>query len=568
MASESLIIGLIAQKIRNRQCGLFIGAGLSATAGIPSSAILAQELKEVLCTVPDPKLEDIISSRGLTLELISQYIATKVRDQYGAHREVARIIAKAEKIADLSYFEKLAKLPFQYVITTNYDTLIERTFTTFQPDAIVRHDDQASNVFGLGGRPLLVKIHGDITHPEQMVLSKDDLAQYTINHPQLSRLAASLFGAGPMLFLGFAKQTHAFLDLAKSYLASLGPTTHPHEWYVVDRDRLGHELASLSKESTTVIEMEVKQFIDLLTISFKEGRIPPGRAWSIGGAISHLSRTIDAIRTRYQSVAHTINSYQDPGTRYMLAMTLNADLALLITERDKLSFVAHEMREQGLPADQPSQQIEKLLAQAADLYRPIENKVVRDVSSNLFRQFLPGSGAKLDVAQLFDPENFQKESRVVIKCFHPRYGQVPQEVIDQEEDDYAQIVDLRTENRQAEVFALYYMKKYARLQELAHLPNSSVSLKDVQRVFGVRTEDEFYEDCDRAEATVLALDQLEKHIQPLQNAFDSIGLNFAIHGGSADAFINEVKEQINTVKVEVDTLRTELGLGQSSNTHE
>lgn len=85
------------------------------------------------------------------------------------------------------------------IVTTNYDTFLEDTFSDFQVtvgEAILRSD---LNKIGD-----LLKIHGCVSSPESMVLTESDYADYNTRQRYLSAKLLTYFLEHPIVFVGYS----------------------------------------------------------------------------------------------------------------------------------------------------------------------------------------------------------------------------------------------------------------------------------------------------------------------------------------------------------------------------
>jgi hypothetical protein len=98
----------------------------------------------------------------------------------------------------------LARLPIGIYWTTNYDRLIERALETSGKRADAKYTVKQLATTRRGRDAVIYKMHGDIEHPADAVLTKDDYERYHRTHgPFISALAGDLV-EHTFLFLGFS----------------------------------------------------------------------------------------------------------------------------------------------------------------------------------------------------------------------------------------------------------------------------------------------------------------------------------------------------------------------------
>eukprot|EP00301_Raphidiophrys_heterophryoidea_P007460 c12888_g1_i4.p1 GENE.c12888_g1_i4~~c12888_g1_i4.p1 ORF type:complete len:770 (-),score=192.16 c12888_g1_i4:90-2399(-) len=172
---------------------LFIGAGVSVGCGLPLWKDLLHNLAQDANMTPKEVAEvdtmnaldaaKIIEGRYQSREVMLQQLADQLRSEHYA----------------LTH-SLLSCLPCRDVITTNYDTSFERASldTTIKRLAVIpyypRHDCER----------WLLKMHGCVTSPSDIVLTREDYIRYSEKHQALAGIVQSLLITKHMLFIGFS----------------------------------------------------------------------------------------------------------------------------------------------------------------------------------------------------------------------------------------------------------------------------------------------------------------------------------------------------------------------------
>lgn len=123
-------------------------------------------------------------------------------DAISAYEHVFGRVALVGKVSDLLRVQDampgpahtaFAKLGFERVVTTNFDLLLEKAYeATGRPCLPLVEEFQLSGHNPYLG-PTLVKFHGDVHHPQRMVLTEDDYDGFLNRHPLFAtHLAAQL----------------------------------------------------------------------------------------------------------------------------------------------------------------------------------------------------------------------------------------------------------------------------------------------------------------------------------------------------------------------------------------
>jgi hypothetical protein len=103
-----------------------------------------------------------------------------------------------------------ADVPFDIVITTNFDFLLEKAYETRRKSyySIVEEEQLAINSVGYdlysqNKTTAILKIHGDLNHPKRMVLTEEDYDLYAERSPLMSTFIANLLVMRTPLFISY-----------------------------------------------------------------------------------------------------------------------------------------------------------------------------------------------------------------------------------------------------------------------------------------------------------------------------------------------------------------------------
>lgn len=242
---------------------VFVGAGLSMGAGLPSWGDLVEE----------PRTRSNIPTNN-DLPLVAEYILAE--GTYSRERLNQHILA-AVSGADLQptpALHHLVRMPVDQIWTTNYDPLIESTpqqaFKVFATDEDVRF-------IGTSERPI-IKMHGSVTAgatprwESDPVITRSDYERYESEHPRTWALLRATYLSKTMLFLGFSFSDPNIEVLQR--LARLSRTAAAdRHMAVLDRpeddgtDKLRrHELRVRDLEQSGVRVLEIDSFDQLTGI--------------------------------------------------------------------------------------------------------------------------------------------------------------------------------------------------------------------------------------------------------------------------------------------------------------
>jgi hypothetical protein len=214
----------LAASIRAHRTHLFVGSGVSASAGLLGWADLMEEMTGVI------RKENVVYAPGDLEDFLAHAdyldIAEVFRETVGPNTYFRFLRENYRRDVPLSALLKaLAKLELTTIYTTNYDKLLEIAFrrTAKIDPTVVIYPDQL-NCIG-EDEVRIVKLHGDVDHPTSIVLTRRDYASYSSRHREFVRALESSIIGSTMLFVGFSLRDSNFLRIyndARSFFDSVG----------------------------------------------------------------------------------------------------------------------------------------------------------------------------------------------------------------------------------------------------------------------------------------------------------------------------------------------------------
>lgn len=183
-----------AKEVKENNAAIFVGAGLSASAGFVDWKSLLKPIAEEL------RLD--ISKEDNLVSLAQYHYNEKGQNRHRINQLLVEEFSRDAMLTDNHRI--LARLPISTFWTTNYDKLIEKALEGARKVADVKYTvKQLANT-----KPkrdaIVYKMHGDVEHPSDAVLTKDDYEKYHIKFaPYVSALTGDLVSK-TFLFLGFS----------------------------------------------------------------------------------------------------------------------------------------------------------------------------------------------------------------------------------------------------------------------------------------------------------------------------------------------------------------------------
>ena len=205
-ADRNLLIRELTKELKEENLAVFAGAGLSAPAGFVSWTELLRPVAEELRLDVDKEVDDLVS--------LAQYYINENSGNRGRLNQM--LIDEFCRDAEITENHKvLARLPINTYWTTNYDKLIESSLTEVKKVPDVKYEKRQL-LFTRPRRDAIVyKMHGDVDHPSDAVLIKDDYEKYHMDRqPFMDALRGDLISK-TFIFLGFS-----FTDPNLDYILS------------------------------------------------------------------------------------------------------------------------------------------------------------------------------------------------------------------------------------------------------------------------------------------------------------------------------------------------------------
>ena len=193
MATKKQFLREYIKAIRDGNAAVFAGAGLSRDSGFVDWRTLLKPLADDI----NLNLED---EHDLTA--VAQYIQNK-----NGNRNVINASILEAFGADVKPNESvsiLTRLPIYTYWTTNYDHLIEEGLRTANRNPDIKIDYKQLSATKRDRDAVVYKMHGDVDHPADAVLTKDDYVKYDKSHPFFRSVLQGDLISKTFLFVGFS----------------------------------------------------------------------------------------------------------------------------------------------------------------------------------------------------------------------------------------------------------------------------------------------------------------------------------------------------------------------------
>lgn len=183
---------------------LFLGAGLSVGAGLPGWADLIRPFAQSVGSRWPDNENDLTTDHLLVA--VQHY-----ENQRGRHSLISYLRKELDNtgLQPTSIHRLIALLPVSTIFTTNYDHFIEQVLRQVNrhPNVIVDESDLA---FWREGNVQVVRLCGNLTRPNSIVITQRDFNTYFATHPRLAERLRTTLESKTALFLGYSLQDPFF----------------------------------------------------------------------------------------------------------------------------------------------------------------------------------------------------------------------------------------------------------------------------------------------------------------------------------------------------------------------
>jgi hypothetical protein len=262
-----------------KRCAVLVGAGASAGAGLPlwgallEQMIVTAERHRVIHSTKAAEYRKLLGNSSKYL-----MIASGLKEDLGAYFDefVESTFVGPKPAPTVLHDALLALDKLQFVLTTNYDTILERSFRAKDPDvSVCTFKDVGEVQRRLSKREFFIlKAHGDAAKPGNSIILTDlDYRNILYGQRAYQSLLSAMFTMFTIVFVG-ASLTDPEVTLLLGYIAdSFSPGSGPSHYALmvaeditdVERDRwfkdLNVHLIPVSKANDYA---EITEFLQAL----------------------------------------------------------------------------------------------------------------------------------------------------------------------------------------------------------------------------------------------------------------------------------------------------------------
>ncbi|MBQ2654854.1 MAG: SIR2 family protein [Methanobrevibacter sp.] len=220
--SRESFVEEVARHINDNTAALFMGAGVSASTGLPSWREILNPLAEKLGIIITPDAD---------LYQIAQFYNNKYKRNEIVKEYEKRIGVVNE---ESEYLLAALDLGFREIWTTNYDRAIETCLGKRNIAPKIVNSDHNINALSSGGVHIF-KLNGDIGDPANMVITKEDLEKYPLTHELMLTFLKRELVSKSFIFLGYSFSDSLILGNLASIKNCLGDSCTTH-YTILEKD--------------------------------------------------------------------------------------------------------------------------------------------------------------------------------------------------------------------------------------------------------------------------------------------------------------------------------------------
>jgi len=182
------------KEIEENNAAIFAGAGLSAASGHVDWKTLLKDFADEL---------DLDIEKEYDLVSLAQYHLNKnANNRHALNDKIANEFHHGK--SPNANHEILARLPISTYWTTNYDKLIEKSLENVGKIVDVKYTTQHLAKTIHGRDAIVYKMHGDVEHPDEAIISKDQYEKYYDTHGAYINTLSGDLVSKTFLFIGFS----------------------------------------------------------------------------------------------------------------------------------------------------------------------------------------------------------------------------------------------------------------------------------------------------------------------------------------------------------------------------
>eukprot|EP01120_Amphizonella_sp_Union-15-10_P013685 TRINITY_DN6412_c0_g1_i1.p1 TRINITY_DN6412_c0_g1~~TRINITY_DN6412_c0_g1_i1.p1 ORF type:complete len:571 (-),score=95.62 TRINITY_DN6412_c0_g1_i1:43-1755(-) len=268
---DMVFIPELQSELASDRLTFFLGAGISMSSGLPSWSALTESM------AASAGIKSLVVSSSNTSDSLLE-LGDMVRNQLGSSfgsvlKESLGFKQESFPRPSLTHY-LITSLPTKTIVTTNYDNLLEQSLRSIKKAVFTINTPPDVAKTPIGEQVNVLKIHGDINLPDQVVFSKQDYDNYFEKRPAVSTLLKGLLLNRTFLFIGYSLRDINLHIILNEVSAMLKSARRPAYAIVFDADeaeiqsweKRGIRLLVLNGNNPTEKSISLWQCLDTLQL--------------------------------------------------------------------------------------------------------------------------------------------------------------------------------------------------------------------------------------------------------------------------------------------------------------
>ncbi len=214
----------IAIKCQNNEAALFLGAGMSSNAGLPSWKKLFEPLAREIGI-------DLNTTNYQLYDIAQFYANSKGISQL--HKKISSEINKIDETSEA--LDELTNMQCNSIWTTNFDKVIENNYYRKGKRTNIIHSEENLVSVELNKNINIFKMNGDIDNLKHAIITKKDLEEYNEKHKLLLTFFKRELVVKSFLFIGYSFTDSLVLPCI-SELSQAFDGEHPYHYAIMKKN--------------------------------------------------------------------------------------------------------------------------------------------------------------------------------------------------------------------------------------------------------------------------------------------------------------------------------------------
>lgn len=213
----------ISKKCQNNEAALFLGAGMSSNAGLPSWQKLFEPLAREIGI-------DLNTTNYHFYDIAQFYANNKGISQL--HKKVSSEINKIDETSET--LDELTNMQCNSIWTTNFDKVIENNYYRKGRRTNIIHSEENLVSVELNKNINIFKMNGDIDNLKHAIITRRDLEEYNEKHRLLLTFFKRELVVKTFLFIGYSFTDSLVLPCI-SELSQAFDGEHPYHYAIMKK---------------------------------------------------------------------------------------------------------------------------------------------------------------------------------------------------------------------------------------------------------------------------------------------------------------------------------------------